>query len=187
MEAQRVVYRRRTLILDTCCFITGYNPLVVVEEQLSVPSVLEELRTGTMGLARFQTAEEVGKLRISSPSKEFMDRLKTCSSSMGETGSLSQADLEVLALALQLKELGGNPVIVSDDYGVQNVAEKIGVQYISLAVLGIKYCFHWVPYCPACHRRFEVTYQSKDCPVCGTALSRRVLSKVKAKKKSFRC
>lgn len=39
---------------------------------------------------------------------------------------LSKADLQVLALAMELKRRGLRPLIVTDDYSIQNVTNKIG-------------------------------------------------------------
>ena len=67
---------------------------------------------------------------------------------------LSETDTSVLALALDLLEEGKNPIVVSDDYAVQNVAEGINIAYQSLATLGIRQKFEWTYYCPACFRRY---------------------------------
>ncbi|HEX69286.1 MAG TPA: hypothetical protein ENG10_03210, partial [Candidatus Bathyarchaeota archaeon] len=50
----------------------------------------------------------------------------------GDFKYLSQADIEVLALALQLKNSGENPTVVTDDYSMQNVANKLGIEFSPL-------------------------------------------------------
>ena len=57
---------------------------------------------------------------------------------------LSEADKQVLALALELKGSGLTPLIVTDDYSIQNVANKIGVEFTSLMTFGIKFRFKWI-------------------------------------------
>jgi len=96
----------------------------------------------------------------------------------GESGYLSKADREVLALALDLKLDGHEPVIVSDDYAIQNLAEHLQIGHSSLANYGIVHRFDWIMYCPACYRRYKPP--EKSCRVCGTQLKRKVLSKKKA-------
>ena len=72
-----------------------------------------------------------------------------------------------VALALDLKLDGQEPVIVSDDYAVQNMAEHLSLNYGSLANFGIVHKFNWIMYCPACHRRS--TGPEKTSRVCGTS------------------
>jgi len=89
---------------------------------------------------------------------------------------LSKADTGVLALALELRTEGKTPIIVSDDYAVQNVAEGIGIAYQPLATLGIREKFSWTYYCPACYRRYTQA-DSQVCIVCGTKLKRKPVQK----------
>lgn len=95
--------------------------------------------------------------------------------------ALSRADASVLALALDLHKEGKTPIIVSDDYAVQNVAEGAGISYQSLATLGIRQKFDWTFYCPACFRRYPGAGDLEVCPVCGTKLKRKPLRKESAK------
>jgi len=90
---------------------------------------------------------------------------------------LSEVDLQVLALALELKSTGLSPFIVTDDYSIQNVANKIGVNFTSLMTYGIRFRFNWILYCPACHRKFPSDCKFKSCEVCGTKLKRKPLKK----------
>ena len=96
---------------------------------------------------------------------------------------LSKADVEVLALALDLKKSGLSPAIVSDDYAIQNVSETLDIEHSSLANFGITRRFNWVYYCPACFRRYPIEEADQTCRVCGTHLKRKVIKKTKATKK----
>ncbi|MEM3061768.1 MAG: nucleic acid-binding protein, partial [Candidatus Bathyarchaeia archaeon] len=101
---------------------------------------------------------------------------------LGEKLVLSEADLEILALAFDLKLKGESPVIVSDDYSIQNMAESLGLKYSSLATFGISHKFEWILYCPACFKKYPQSYSSKVCAICGTALKRKVLRKKSLKR-----
>jgi len=82
-------------------------------------------------------------------------------------------------LALELKDSGLTPLIVTDDYSIQNVANKIGVEFSSLMTFGIKFRFKWILYCPACYRKYPSDYKSKVCEVCGTELKRKPKKKIR--------
>jgi UPF0271 protein len=111
-----------------------------------------------------------------------MEEVSKNASVLGDKVVLSKADTNVLALALDLRKEGITPIIVSDDYAVQNVAEGIGIAYQPLATLGIREKFNWTIYCPACFRRY--TKADIDvCPVCGTRLKRKPARKQAAKER----
>ena len=71
-------------------------------------------------------AVENGRLKIFAPSQEFVDKVKASATSVGDSFFLSEADKQVLALALEIKARGDNPQIVTDDYSIQNVAKSTG-------------------------------------------------------------
>jgi UPF0271 protein len=164
-------------VLDTSAFIVGFDPFSVSEDQYTVPMLKEEIIEGSMPWVRFKTAVESGKLKVKKPSKAFMEKVKATATSIGETFFLSETDLQVLALALELKTSGYSPVIASDDYSIQNVANKMGIKFTSLATFGIRFQLKWVRYCPACRRKYPADYKSKKCKICGTELKRKSLRK----------
>ncbi len=157
----------------------GFNPSGT-KGVYTVEEVEKELLQGTTPHLRFQTSKVKGDLRIQEPSSQSKRTVEGASGETGDRGRLSSADKSIVALALDLRDSGEEPVIVSDDYAVQNLAEHLGLKYGALANFGIVHKFRWVMYCPACHRRYSDA--EKKCPVCGTDLRRRVLSKTRVAK-----
>jgi len=168
---------RRAIVLDTSAFIAGFDPLSVADEVYSVPSVERELASNSLPWTRFKTAIESGKLRVKAPTRTFLERVKESSKTVGDVLFLSEVDLYVLALALELKSTGHSPLIVTDDYSIQNVANQIGVEFASLMTFGIRFRHHWIMYCPACYRKYPSDYKGDSCEVCGTKLKRKPLRK----------
>jgi len=169
--------RRKILVLDASAFIAGFDPLSIDIEQYSVPMVETELVADTLPWVRFRTAVESGKLKIKEPSVSFLDKVKESSKRVGDVLFLSEADLQVLAIAMEIQHSGEEPLIVTDDYSIQNVANKIGVEFASLMTFGIRFRFDWILYCPACHRKYPSDYKFKACEICGTELKRKPLKK----------
>lgn len=161
----------RVLLLDTSAFIMGYEATDVEAEHYTVPSVREELREGDLAELRFDSAVRRRRLKVVTPDPEHLSEVRAVTIEMGEAGVLSATDEQLLALGVQLKS--SVPVIVSDDYSVQNVADRLGLGFRSLATPGIKRRFEWVIYCPGCHKIFSVPQPEKVCPMCGTELKRR--------------
>jgi UPF0271 protein len=172
--------------LDTSALIAGFDPLSISEEQYTVPTVREELIADSLPWVRFNAAVESGKLKVKMPNQSSINRVKESSKTVGDVLYLSEADLHVLALALELRDAGYSPSIVTDDYSIQNVANQIDVDFTSLMTFGIRFRLYWILYCPACHRKYPADYKLKKCQVCGTELKRKPLAKklVSANKQS---
>ncbi len=130
-----------------------------------------------MNRIRFRTAVESGKLKVRAPKKSFMDKVKASARLVGDSFFLSEADLQVLALALELRAMDLAPSIATDDYSIQNVANQMGIEFASLITLGIRFRLQWLRYCPACHKRYPANYKSERCEICGTELKRKPLRK----------
>ena len=161
------------MVLDTSAFLVGFDPFSVSEEQATVPKVEEEIKNNSMSWVRFKTAVENGKVKIKAPSEEHWNKVKASAKTVGDSFFLSETDLQILALASELKAEGYTPQIVTDDYSIQNVATQLGIEFVSLATFGISRLLEWVRYCPACHRKYPADYNSIKCEVCGTELKRK--------------
>jgi UPF0271 protein len=166
---------RRTIVLDTSALVAGFDPFSISEEQYTAPMVKEEMAENSMSGMRFKTAIENGKVKVKMPDPTFSKKVKTFASAVGDAFFLSETDMQVLALALELKTCGYSPLIATDDYSIQNVANQMRIEFASLATFGIRSRLQWVRYCPACHRKYPANYKSTRCKVCGTKLKRKPL------------
>lgn len=105
------------------------------------------------------------KLSVVSPSEASRTRARQ---SAGESGDrLSAADISVVALAL---DLSGH--IITGDYGVQNVASRLGIAWSSAKTEGIKKTLSWRLRCTGCNKRFPGDRKDDTCDVCGSRLVR---------------
>jgi UPF0271 protein len=166
---------KRVIVLDTSALIAGLDPFSMSEEQYTVPVVRDEITEKSVLEFRFKMAEESGKIKVESPDEQFLEKARSAASEVGDAFFLSEADLQVLALALELRARGHSPLIATDDYSIQNVAKQVGMEFAPLATFGIRRRLLWLRYCPACHKRYPATYRSSKCEVCGTDLKRKPL------------
>jgi UPF0271 protein len=173
-----VTETEKAIVLDTSAFIAGFEPLSIQGLQYSVPEVRKELAANSLPRTRFNTAVEKGKLKVKAPRPEYAKKIRASSKAVGDLLFLSEADKQVLALALELKDEGHRPQIVTDDYSIQNVANQLGIQFAPLMTFGIRYRLRWTIYCPACRRKYPADYQPKRCEVCGTGLKRKPSGKM---------
>lgn len=161
----------------------GLDPLGLEFESYSVPEVRDELRQQTGPYYRLTVSTSSGKMKIRSPSKPSLTEVLSKAGALGDKVTLSGTDTGIIALALDLSKEGKAPIIVSDDYAVQNVAEALKLNYQSLATFGIRQKFNWVLYCPACFRTYPNS-EAQDCSVCGTKLKRKPIDKQIARQRS---
>ncbi len=161
------------MVLDTSAFVGGFDPFTIREDQVAPPTVEEEVKRNSMTLMRFSAAVESGRLKIFVPGQKSLDAVKVSATSLGDSFFLSETDMQVLALALEIKTRGDNPKIVTDDYSIQNVATKLRIDFVSLVTFGIRRQLKWIRYCPACHKTYSPNCKSKTCSICGTDLKRK--------------
>ncbi len=168
--------------MDTSAFIAGFDPFTVNDAVYTVPAVRQELASNSMTYTRFKTAIESGKLQVKSPKGLFLTSVNKSSKAVGDIRFLSSVDKQVLALALEIQHDGASPLVITDDYSIQNVANQLGLEFAPLATFGIRYRLNWMIYCPACHREYPTDYALNTCEACGTELKRKPLRKTPLRK-----
>jgi len=122
------------------------------------PSVVAELRRHGLG-ARLEYLL-ASRLSVSSPSPGSLARVDAAAQETGDSGRLSPADRDVLALALDLEA-----EVVSDDYSIQNVADLLQVPVRRMEERGIRARFTWRYRCTGCAKAYE--RPQPRCEVCG--------------------
>lgn len=141
-------------VLDASAIFCGKD--IFAEAEFYVPaSVTEELGEGKYR----RKLENLVGVTISWPNKETREIIKREANKTGDLLRLSDADIDVLALALDLKA-----TILTDDYSIQNVARHMGIEFQPVAETGIKEEFQWEYVCTGCRKRFSKPM--KECPIC---------------------
>jgi len=160
-------------ILDTSAILSG-KPLDFEAAQIiTTQSVSDELKPGGRDYRNFQFLKEKG-LTIFSPSKRSLQKIKEIVAETGDIDRLSSTDLEILSLAYEMKTENKNPIILTDDFSIQNVAEYLKIRYESINQLKITKKFKWICRCRGCGKKFEGNI--RVCPVCGTETKKIVSS-----------
>ncbi|MBR9682025.1 MAG: hypothetical protein GOV00_04500 [Candidatus Altiarchaeota archaeon] len=137
---------KKQRVLDAGVFIEGGNlegitPPAVAKET-EVPPIVEIVAPNDTKLkAVMETAEKTGDLDV-----------------------LSRADVEVLALALQI-----DGIVCTNDFAVQNVAKKLKLEVEGVS-REISKEIKWCWYCPACGWKRA---RKGECERCGTETKRR--------------
>jgi UPF0271 protein len=147
-------------ILDTSAFIHEYH---TQESKASVPLVREELEDEHA--YRFDALEGSG-MHLHIPEDETVERVERAARETGDLAELSETDVRLVAAAFEL-----DGTLVTDDYAMQNVAEKLEVTVEVIAREGITEQRDWRFQCAGCGREFDENHDR--CPICGSDLSRK--------------
>jgi len=167
--------KKKIFIIDTSAILSG-KPITLQDAALvTTPGVSDEFTPGGRDFRTFEFLKEAG-LMIQAPSKEAMHSVKKIAQETGDDRRLSLADIEIIALALDVnKESDQEATILSDDYSIQNVALTLGIKFQGFLQKGITKKFKWASRCPGCGKQFsDIT---KICPICGTATKSSLLQK----------
>ncbi len=143
-------------VIDAAIFIQGMDV-----EGVTTPKVIEEVKDPESRLF-LEGLISAGKVRVLVPSRESIEAVKDAARRTGELGELSEADVEILALAYEL-----NGVLFTDDYNLQNIAKTLGIEFKTLK-RGIKRVIRWNYVCIGCGRKFEEEPPGGICPDCGS-------------------
>ncbi|WP_456367589.1 type II toxin-antitoxin system VapC family toxin [Thermococcus sp.] len=156
-------------VIDTAIFIQGVDV-----EGVTTPKVVEEVRDPESKLF-LEGLISAGKVRVLEPSRESVETVKDAAKKTGELNELSEADVEVLALAYELKG-----ILLTDDYNLQNIAKTLGIEFRTLK-RGIKRVIRWNYVCIGCGKRFREMPPEGICPDCGSPV--RLIPRKRRKRK----
>lgn len=146
------------LILDATAIRMGMTYSGEYEWYTST-SVINEIQKGKLA-KDIQLLRDI-TLKVTEPREDNIARVIQVAEDTGDIGRLSNTDLDILALALEL-----DGILLSDDYSIQNVAKVLGIQYKTGIEPGIKKIFSWRSRCRGCGRWFD--NEISECPVCGS-------------------
>ncbi|MBN1678385.1 MAG: nucleic acid-binding protein [Candidatus Thermoplasmatota archaeon] len=128
-------------------------------ECVITPGVVRELKKEDMG-ERLELLLAT-KIRVVSPSMRSVKKVEEKAKETGDLRRLSQTDIEIVALALDL-----GYELVSDDYSVQNIARVVGVPCRGMEQKGIREVYRWKAKCKGCGKTFDADV--RECDVCGS-------------------
>jgi UPF0271 protein len=147
-------------VLDSSAFINEYH----TDEQIAtIPLVREELVDESA--YRFDALEGSG-MHLHIPDQETVERIERAARETSDLDGLSRTDIRLVAAAYELDSR-----LVTDDYAMQNVAEKLNVPIEMIERDGIEQQRDWHFQCQGCGREFEDKHDR--CPICGSELTRK--------------
>ena len=142
-----------TFVLDSSALFSMED---IPDDSVCPPGVVDELK-------RYKDPRVErwgGLLRVSDCTSPSVNSVKAAAERSGDIGRLSDVDISVIALALDVKG-----IILTDDYSIQNVSKILGIEYRPIGTSGIKKVEKWNYRCNGCGKWFKENV--KECPICG--------------------
>ncbi len=145
-------------VLDASALLTGRQ---FPGELATVPGVLGEVRRH--GLTPPLEAVLETQVRVLSPTKGSLGRVRAAAERTGDAQRLSPTDCELLALALDQ-----GATLVTDDYSIQNLCRVLAIPYEPVLMPGVRETWQWTYRCTGCGTTWPEWHE--ECPTCGSPL-----------------
>ena len=163
-----MVEKKQVFIIDSSAIFSG-KPLSFIKDMFVTTSkIYDEFKPCGRDYRNFQLLIDKG-LRIIDPSKSSINSLLNKIRLFGEEKRLSDADISILALAYEYQKLGDlKPIIVTDDYSIQNVANHLEMTIQTMNQKPITKRFKWERRCRGCRKK--IIDDVDVCPICGSSI-----------------
>jgi UPF0271 protein len=154
------------LVLDSTAFIGLDFPKLLSLNCLffTTQGVASELKDSRSQM-NLDVLKYSDRLKFSSPQNKLIEEVKKRIKLIDQQTPLSQVDIEVLALTLQIKG-----VLISNDLNLQNAALHLNIPIKVISGKKITHLRKWQLKCKSCGK--EIINGAKVCPICGGALKR---------------
>ena len=151
---------KTTLVADTTALFNA-SDFPVNFDIIVPPGVVEELKR--WGMEQRLDLLLASRIEVRSPSDGSLDKARKASEATGDIGRLSDTDISVVALAIEL-----DAPAITDDYSIQNVIKSLGGKFLTMDKIGIKDVYNWEFRCSGCGKLFRE--KIGECDVCGHRL-----------------
>ncbi|MEM2841983.1 MAG: NOB1 family endonuclease [Thermoproteota archaeon] len=132
----------------------------------TVSSSLHELKDSVKSFAVDALAQS-GRLKVVDVDQRVKKLARTLARRSRDIRKLSDVDIELIALALYLRDKGEVPLFLTSDYAIQNVLAMAKIDFRAIGQRNIKNVVIWNYKCPICGKVYDMV---DKCPVCGTKL-----------------
>ena len=167
--------KEEVYVLDTAAFIAGIPLSIVSSISYTTSSVVEEVKDSN-SRSRLEYVLSTSRVIVKDPEDKFVRMIIERSKNIDKDlpRFLSDTDISILALALELKRLGYTPIIFTDDFLIHKVASHIRIASIGVRrskPTNVSKVKGKVFECVACGYRSYTRLKNNKCPVCGSRLT----------------
>ena len=161
-------------VLDASAIIGGFSSKK--SQNFITATVISEIKDFKSKLY-LESAIGNGSITIMEPESVDIENVSNIIIKSGDVLRLSDVDKNLVALAFKLKREYKNPLVVTDDYSMQNVLKIVGIPYRSVLTEGINEIYGWVKICKGCKKKYPPEYAFDECEICGTRIIKKRIKK----------
>ena len=165
--------KEKIYVLDASGIIGGF--ISSKYQNITTNDVISEIKD-LKSQMDLESALKEGVITIEEPNFSSINQVQTAIENSGDILRLSEVDKKVVALALTLKN-DFHPVVVTDDYSMQNILKIMQIPYRSVLTKGITEVYGWIKICRGCRKKYPPDYEPKECEICGSAVYRKRIKK----------
>ena len=168
---------KEILILDANAFFSA-KQLTDLDVHLfyTTSGIEEEIENNQTAHFVFESLKSQNRLMVADPDPTFLNEVRDTSKLTGDNTVISENDLGIIALALELKQQYKYPEymikVVSSDFAIQNICKKKEIVYLSFKHGTIRKQVNWVYACSDCRKKFKMVPKGGECDVCGSKIHR---------------
>jgi UPF0271 protein len=158
---------KKVYVLDASAIIGGFISKKL--KNFITATVISEIKD-TKSKIKLESAIDDGYITIMEPDPIDIKKVNDVIDKSGDVLRLSTVDINLVALAFKLKRKLIDPIVVTDDYSMQNVLKIVGIEYRSILTEGINEIYGWVKVCKGCKKKYPPEYDFDECEICGTRI-----------------
>lgn len=161
--------KEKIYVLDASGIIGGF--ISEKRPNITTNHVLNEIKDFKSEIT-VNSALDKGLIQVREPDLESLEIVKQTITESGDVLRLSDADKELVALSVSLKDKYDVEVI-TDDYSIQNVLKIMKIPYQSVLTNGIDEIYGWIKICRGCRHKYPPDYKYEECEICGSPVYRK--------------
>lgn len=169
----RLIMKDQVYVMDASGIIGGF--MSSKDMNITTSAVVSEIKDLKSQIA-LESAIKEGRIIIEEPDNVSLKKVQTAIEKSGDVLRLSEVDKELVALAVTLQDKY-HPVVVSDDYSIQNILKILEIPYRSVLTKGISEVYGWIKICRGCRKKYPSDYEADDCEICGSEVYRKRIKK----------
>ncbi len=162
-------------VVDTGVLISDWERRHPSVHLVTTQAVIDEV-LNSLSQRRVENLISVGRLSIRNVDESVFEEVIHAAQQSGDISVLSKTDQSLLALAQSMRRAGYNVTLVSTDTAVLNTASFLGISVLD-PTSKMRHRVTWSYRCPACGYIERQSPSSLECPVCGTMMHRRAISR----------
>jgi len=166
------MHSKRYRIIDTTALLTWHIPFDKDAINVTTGSVLKEIKKDELTKSIIDSYLETKRIVVMNPKEEYINKAYRLALETGDKIKMSDTDIEIVALVLQLVDEGGDVEVITDDYSIQNILQRMNINILSY-FRKIKNIYNWVLVCEKCGKKYPSDYDREYCEVCGGRIIRK--------------